>query len=158
MQTRFSGAYDYTLDDRGRVPIPPAFRDALKPGCYIGAGADQCLHIYTLDEFDRQAAIFDALPEGDPRAEDARRDFYANFWPVPIDGQGRINLRDDLAARAGIGHDARDVKVVGVGRRIEIWNAHTYAQREAERKRARADLAAAGFAPPARPQSPAGGA
>ncbi len=156
MQTRFSGAYDYTLDDRGRVPIPPAFRDALKAGGYIGAGADQCLHVYTLEEFERQAAIFDSLPEGDPLAEDARRDFYANFWPTQLDGQGRINLRDDLASRAGISQDARDVKVVGVGRRIEIWNSAVYAAREAERKRARAEIAAAGYA--AAQPTPSGGA
>ncbi|GIW15995.1 MAG: cell division/cell wall cluster transcriptional repressor MraZ [Dehalococcoidia bacterium] len=146
MLTRFSGAYDYTLDDRGRVPIPPAFRDALKAGAYIGAGADECIHVYTLEEFERQAAIFDALPEGDPIAEDARRDFYSTFWPVQLDGQGRVNLRDDLAARAGISQSAREVKVVGVGRRIEIWNAAAYEEREASRKRARAEIAASGFA------------
>lgn len=155
---RFSGAYDYTLDDRGRVPIPPPFRTALKDGLYLGAGADECLHIYPEQEFERQAAIFDALPEGDPLAEDARRDFFANFWPAQIDSQGRINLPDDLAQRAGISRDAktRDLKVVGVGRRIEIWSKAIYDAREAERKRARAQLAASGFAP-ARP-TPQGGA
>ncbi|GIW14028.1 MAG: division/cell wall cluster transcriptional repressor MraZ [Tepidiforma sp.] len=157
MQTRFSGAYDYKLDDRGRVPIPPAFRAALKEACYLGAGADDCLHLYSGEEFDRQAALFDALPEGDPVAEDARRDFYANFWPTEIDSQGRINLPDDLAARAGITKDAREIKVVGVGRRIEIWNAAVYAAREAERKRARAQVAASGFSA-GRPPQPQGGA
>ncbi|WP_322794843.1 hypothetical protein [Tepidiforma sp.] len=145
MLARFSGAYDYTLDDRGRVPIPPAFRDALKAGGYIGAAADDCLHLYTLEEFDRQAEIFDSLPEGDPAVEDARRDFYANFWPTQIDAQGRLNLREDLAQRARISKEAREIKVVGVGRRIEIWNARVYEEREAARKEARARLAASGY-------------
>lgn len=142
---RFSGHVPYTVDDRGRVPIPPQFRDAFKAGGYIGAAPDGCLLLYTNEEFERQAAIIDALPDGDPVAEEARRDFYANFWPIQLDSQGRISLRDDLAARAGIrrsspgtGDDAASrVTVAGVGRRVEIWNTETWIQREAARKEAR---------------------
>jgi MraZ protein len=146
---RFLGAYDYTLDDRGRVPMPPPFRPALKGNLYITAGTDECIHVYPEEEFERQAAIYDALPEGDQVVDNARRDFFGSFKIAELDGQGRINVPVELAERAGIGRDAtgRDVKVVGVSRRIEIWSKAVYDAREDERKRARAQLAASGFAP-----------
>ncbi len=134
MQPQFVGTFDYVLDDRNRVPIPPAYRSAFDAGGYIATGTDPCLVIHTPESFERASKIIESLPEETKEGEDARRDFYGKVWLLQKDAQGRVTIREDLAKFAGL---TRDVKVVGVGRRLEIWDSATFEAREKERQQAR---------------------
>lgn len=144
---QFVGTFDYVLDERKRVPIPPAYRAAFEAGGFISTGSDPCLVLHTPESLQRAAAIIEAIPEESAEGEDARRDFYGNIWPIQRDLQGRVTLRDDLCEYAGIGvredSTSREVTVVGVGRRMEIWDRATYAAREGARKAARRAVAGA---------------
>lgn len=131
---RFVGTFDYVLDDRNRVPIPPAYRSAFDQGGYIATGTDPCLVLHTLESFARASEIIEAIPEETKEGEDARRDFYGKVWPLQKDAQGRVTIREDLARFAGL---TKEVKVVGVGRRMEVWDAATYDSREPDRQEAR---------------------
>jgi MraZ protein len=131
---RFVGTFDYVLDDRNRVPIPPAYRGAFDEGGYIATGTDRCLVLHTLESFNRASEIIEAIPEETPEGEDARRDFYGKVWPLQKDAQGRVTIREDLARFAGL---TKDVKVVGVGRRMEVWDSATFDAREEARQAAR---------------------
>ena len=46
----FYGEFDYKIDDKGRVPIPPRFRSALKDGVVLAPGVEKCITAYTLSE------------------------------------------------------------------------------------------------------------
>jgi MraZ protein len=131
---QFVGTFDYQLDDRKRVPIPPAYRGAFEAGGFLSTSTDPCLVLHTPDSFNRAAEIIEAIPEETEEGENARRDFYGNIWAVQKDGQGRLTLRDELIEHAGL---TKDITVVGTGRRMEIWDKAAYQAREAERKAAR---------------------
>jgi MraZ protein len=131
---RFVGTFDYVLDDRNRVPIPPVYRGAFDEGGYIATGTEPCLVLHTLDSFARASEIIEAIPEETQEGEDARRDFYGKVWPLQKDAQGRVTIREDLAKFARL---TKDVKVVGVGRRMEVWDSATYESREEARQAAR---------------------
>jgi len=131
---RFVGTFDYQLDDRKRVPIPPAYRNVFEAGAFLSTGTDPCIIVHTSDSLDRAAQIIEAIPEDTKEGEDARRDFYGNVWPTPKDAQGRVTLRDDFIAHAGL---KKDVVVVGTGRRMEIWDKAAFEARDPDRKEAR---------------------
>jgi MraZ protein len=130
----FVGMYDYQLDDRGRIPIPPVYRAAFKDGGFVATSPDGCLALHTPDSFERAAAVLDALPEESSDGEDARRDFFANAFPVQPDTQGRIGLTERLLNHATL---KKEVRVVGVGRRLEIWDRALWEAGEARRQAVR---------------------
>jgi MraZ protein len=130
----FVGTFDYQLDDRNRIPIPPAYRAAFKDGGFLATGTDAYLVLHTPVSFEQAAAVFESLPEESDDGEDARRDFYANAFPVSPDGQGRVVLIERLIGHAGL---KKEIRIVGVGRRMEIWDRETWEAREAQRKAVR---------------------
>ncbi len=127
----FVGKVDYQLDDRKRIPIPPAYRGAFDAGGYLGTGNDPCIVLHTPESFQKTAEIIEAIPAETQEGDDARRDFYGNVWLAQKDAQGRITLRDDFIEHAGL---SRDVLVIGVGDKLEIWDRGTYLAREAEQR------------------------
>jgi MraZ protein len=125
----FVGKTEYQVDDRKRVPIPPVYRGAFDAGGYLSLGQERCIQLHTQESFAATAAIIEAIPAETKEGDDARRDFFGNVGIVQKDGQGRITLQDNFLAHAGIN---RDVFVVGVGDKLEIWDRATFAAREAE--------------------------
>ena len=59
------GEYPYTIDDKGRVVIPPAFRDFLDDGMVLTRGMEGCLYVFPSAEWKRiEEALID-LPLND---------------------------------------------------------------------------------------------
>ncbi|MGH7404309.1 MAG: division/cell wall cluster transcriptional repressor MraZ, partial [Candidatus Methylomirabilales bacterium] len=44
----FRGEYHYTLDDKGRVVLPPRFRKELGEAVIVTRGMDECVWVYPL--------------------------------------------------------------------------------------------------------------
>ena len=130
---KFYGSFDYQLDDRNRVPIPPVYRAEFDPGGVLATGTEPCVVVYTRDAFAEAAEAVETLPDTDD-GDEARRDFYANAFPVQKDGQGRVLLVPALIGHAGL---VKEVKVIGVGKRMEIWDRGTWDARESQRKATR---------------------
>jgi len=135
----FYGTYDYQLDDRNRVAIPPDYRDQYEAGAVLMTGMEPCVVIHTPDSFLQAAAAVEAIPEETQAGRDARRDFYSNAFKEKKDTQGRLLLRSKLIAHAGL---HRDLVVIGSGGWLEIWDRETWEAREAEREAARRDALA----------------
>jgi len=125
----FVGKTEYQVDDRKRIPIPPFYRGAFDAGGYLSLGLDPCIQLHTPESFAATAAIIEAIPAETREGDDARRDFFGNVRLAQRDAQGRITIQDDFLKYAGI---TRDVLVVGVGDKIEIWDRATYLGRQDE--------------------------
>jgi len=50
----FFGEFEYRLDEKGRVPIPPRFRRELKEGVVLRPGIEKYITAYTLPEWKKQ--------------------------------------------------------------------------------------------------------
>ena len=117
----FYGEYAHAIDNKGRVIIPSRFREALQERgekCYATRGLDRCLFLFPEEEWRTQEQKFRALPFTKADSRKFNRLYFAGAAEVMCDKQGRILLPLYLKDFAGI---KRDVVIVGVSNRIEIW-------------------------------------
>lgn len=116
----FLGRYDYAMDDRGRVPLPPRYRDLFARGVVISQGSpDPCLRVYTTEGFEGQAALYATEPATRRAGRIARHAFFSRSFPVELDKQGRILIPAALRSYATL---ESNVVVVGAGEWLEIWS------------------------------------
>ncbi len=108
------------MDDRNRVPIPPAYRDAFGVKAMLVPGADRVIEIYTEEGWAKRAEPLQRLSMTNRDARRRVRAFYANSTPVAPDVQGRLTLPQRFVDYAGIGGD-RKVVVLGNRTHLEVW-------------------------------------
>lgn len=135
--TGFFGTFTPRLDDKGRVTLPARYREVFAPGVMVVKGQDRCLYLFTPAGFDEfaDAAINASITDSAARAY--QRFMLSNTEDQRPDGQGRITLSARMRDYAGL---SKDAVIVGVGRRMEIWDAQAWAAYEQEQEAAYADL------------------
>jgi len=115
----FIGEYNHNLDDKGRLAIPAKFRTILKKGAVVTKGLDNCLFLYSKEQFETIAKKFAELPVSQAKARAFARHILAGAMDVDFDVQGRINLPEYLRSFAGL---RKSVIVAGLYNRLEIWD------------------------------------
>ncbi|MBT3363565.1 MAG: division/cell wall cluster transcriptional repressor MraZ [Chloroflexi bacterium] len=123
----FFGEYEYTIDQKGRVTIPPKFREAFKGGIVLSRGYDKCITACTVSEWDKRAEQMSRLPMTQSKARRLNRATFSSAFSLDLDGQGRIILPAPLRDYAGI---ANEVVVAGVRDSLEIWSKQAWAQEQ----------------------------
>jgi MraZ protein len=103
--------------------LPRKFRDGLEEGCVVTIGQEKCLFVFPMDRFNEEVERMDRLPRTDRRARNFTRAFFAGASDQVPDRQGRVQLTEKQRRYAGLG---KDVTVVGVAERIEIWDTETW--------------------------------
>lgn len=119
----FIGEYIHTLDDKGRLAIPAKFRESLKQGAVVTRGLDQCLFVYTAEEWRRLAEKLAALPLGQSATRAFSRLMLAGAMDVELDKQGRMVVPEYLRSAAGL---KKDVVFAGLYNRLEMWDADVW--------------------------------
>ncbi len=119
----FMSEYNHTIDAKGRLIIPSKFREALGEEFVVSKGMDGCLFVYANDDWNAFEQKLTSLPLINKEARQFARFFLAGAAQVEVDKQGRILLPAALREFAGID---KDVVLVGVGSRIEIWSREKY--------------------------------
>lgn len=126
--TDLLGTHGYQLDPKGRLSLPARFREAFADGAWLTIGQDGCLFVFPRAEWDRRADEVAASPLSDADGRAYARLFFGASDEARVDGQGRLTIPGRLRDAAGI---ARDVVVLGVRDRMEIWDRGTYERYEA---------------------------
>ena len=119
----FMGSYDHSLDAKGRVIIPSKFREALGEKFVITNSLDPCLCVYDMPAWERFVQKLSGLPYNTRKQRELVRCFMSNATEVEPDRQGRILIPAKNRAHA---HIEKNVIMMGVGARIEIWDPETY--------------------------------
>ena len=114
----FIGEYRHNKDAKGRLAMPAKFRSSLGPTFYITVGIDQCIAIYTEEEFAKLNEKLSEYPDMMKTTRSVNRQIMAHARECEPDSQGRILLPADLIRHAGL---KKDCAVVGVGSHVEIW-------------------------------------
>jgi len=116
----FFGEFEYKIDEKGRVPIPPKFRRELgKEGVILASGVEKCINAYPLSEWKKLATKLTAGPMPRDKFRRLNRAFFATAFSLTIDGQGRIALPVPLREHAEI---IDEVVIAGANTYFELWN------------------------------------
>lgn len=117
------GEYRHNVDAKGRVSVPSKFRGDLGQSFVVTKGLDNCLYLYSKDEWKKFEDKLKNLPITSQEARSFVRFFFAGASECEVDKQGRINIPQNLREYARI---QKDVVIVGVSTRAEIWNSENW--------------------------------
>lgn len=133
------GEFEHSVDDKNRLTLPAKFRQALAAGVVLTRGLDACVNVYGSADWHR--LVEGRLAPLDPLSGEARtlqRFFYGGAVETQPDRQGRVMLPPALIEHARLG---REVVVVGLGDRLEIWNRSAWTRKLEEVKGSAEDVA-----------------
>ena len=136
----FMGTSNNSIDEKNRMIVPAKLRAELGARCILTKGLDQCLYIYTTEDWDKQMEKIARLPESDPKVRAFIRHFCANACECEFDKQDRIIIPQELKTYAGI---EKDLVTMGAMTKIEIWSREVWNAPDNDSKMERADFAQA---------------
>lgn len=138
----FYGEFKHTLDRKQRIIIPAKFREALKEHYverfFITRGLDKCLFMFAEDEWKVQEQKFKSLSFTKSESRKFNRLYFSGASEMIPDKQGRILIPDYLRSYAEI---KKEVYVIGVSNRIEIWSQPLWEEYYAKSKDTFEDVA-----------------
>src|SRR6202046_4278500 len=120
-QVAFRGTFDHTLDAKNRLTVPARYRAALAEGVVLAMPIDlkPCVGVWRPEEYERYTRrALAELPPLSPRLTELERFFYGSSHDTELDAAGRIMVPGFLGEHAAL---AKEVVVVGVGDRLELW-------------------------------------
>ena len=115
----FFGEFEYRIDEKGRMPIPPRFRRELKEGVVLTPGVEKCITAYALSEWKKLAATLTTGSVTRSKLRRLSRAIFATAFSLNIDRQGRIALPIPLRQYAGI---EDEIVIAGANNYLELWN------------------------------------
>jgi MraZ protein len=114
------GEFEHTVDDKNRLTLPARFRAAMAGGVVLTRGLDACIEAYPVDGWTK--LVESRLSGLNPLSKETRileRFYYTGAIEAQPDKQGRVMLAPALIEHARLG---REVVVVGMRDRLEIWD------------------------------------
>ncbi len=119
----FIGEYNHNIDLKGRLIIPSKIRESLGERFIITKGLDNCLFIYSLNEWTDFETKLKTLPLTNKDARAFVRFFFSGATECEIDKQGRILVPSNLREHANL---EKETVIIGVSTRVEIWNKENW--------------------------------
>jgi MraZ protein len=127
----FRGRSLRSLDAKGRLLLPPGFRESLAArgkkeddSLFALTTYDKCLVAFPWPDWEEMEEKFSRIFNPAPDLRSFRRQFIGSVEVQNFDAQGRILLSQQHRNDAGLG---RDALVVGMTNHFEIWNPDLYA-------------------------------
>lgn len=147
---KFRGHSHRSLDPKGRLMIPPEFREAAaslgSEGVLVLTNFDGCVVGYPMPEWERIEESFNRVNVLDKRLRNFQRFFISGAVEVSLDKQGRVLIPPHLRSYAKLD---KEVVVAGVGKKFEIWDKDVFEAKRREMEEAfdddMAELAEKGF-------------
>ena len=119
MTNQFMGEYNHTMDAKGRLIVPAKFREAGGDRFIVTKGLDKCLFVFTQYKWSSVVESVSQMSLTSGNARKFSRFFIGSAGECEVDKQGRILVPASLRTYAGL---EKEVVLVGVGSRVEIWN------------------------------------
>lgn len=119
------GEYEHSIDAKGRLIMPAKLREDIGEKFIITKGLDGCLFGFSQNEWTNFEEKLKTLPLTNKNARDFVRFFLSGATECEIDKQGRFLIASNLRRYAEM---EKEVAIIGVGTRIEIWNKEKWKQ------------------------------
>lgn len=111
------GEFSHTMDVKGRMIFPQKLRENLGDAFILSKGLDDCLFVYSLEEWNTLTDKIKAMPLS--KARNIQRFLFSGATQVEPDKQGRILIPNNLREYAKLD---KEILVVGASNRAEIWS------------------------------------
>ena len=125
----FRGGSTVKLDAKGRLALPTRYRPLISENfggqLVLTASEDGCVNAYPLPVWEEIQHQLVRMPNKDPRVRVVQRMMIGYATDVEMDGNGRILVAPRLRDFA---HLEKNVALVGVGKKFEIWNEEAWEQ------------------------------
>lgn len=136
------GEYSHTLDEKDRFILPSKFREKLKTlkqkNLYMTRGLDGCLFILAQEAWQKLETKLKELSFTKQQSRSFNRLLFSGASEIITDSQGRITVPVYLKDFAEI---KREIVIIGVADRIEVWNKDHWKQFYANKKEKFEDMA-----------------
>lgn len=123
----FNSQYDSKLDPKGRLVLPAKIKAAIPeangPSLMLRMAEDKCLALYPMVEYKKLEGQIKSLNINNPEQRMLQRSFFNSIVEVELDSAGRLLIPKLYQTYASL---EKDVVVVGMGSRIELWNPDHY--------------------------------
>ncbi len=130
MQAKFFGAYEHSLDVKGRLTLPSKFRVLLKEKCFVTRSQydDPCLVLWAQEDFFSFATSVHNQDLSNSSLRWNMRIWASEAFDLEADKAGRIALPLALRRFAGL---EREVLVHGAIGTIELWSPESWSESKA---------------------------
>lgn len=123
----FTSEYTCKLDAKGRLVLPARMKanlpDVDSSELFMREGFEPCLELYPLVEYKKIYSKIAGLNEFNAEYRRLQRNFFRGSTTVELDASGRLLVPKNMLQYAQLN---KDVVVVGMGNRMEIWNPEIY--------------------------------
>ncbi|ARU91404.1 cell division protein MraZ [Spiroplasma clarkii] len=123
------GTFEHNLDDKARLTVPSKLRNKLGELVIVSKGIENCLEIRTPDSFERLREEIGKNSSFNAATRKIERLILSNSEELSFDNAGRIKISNGLLEKVGI---TKQVYILGLGDRVEIWDKSAYEQLESE--------------------------
>ena len=118
--------------------MPAKLREDMGEKFIITKGLDGCLFGFSQNEWENFETKLKTLPLTNKNARDFVRFFLSGAMECEIDRQGRFLISSNLRNVATL---EKEVVIIGVGTRIEIWNKDKWEEYNSEENISADDIA-----------------
>lgn len=125
----FQGESAITIDDKGRLAVPTAYRDVVARDCdnklviTYNPFESGCLYLYPLAIWERVRDQVNALPKAKKVNRSMQLKVVGAASFVELDGNGRITV--PASHRAAVGIEKKAV-LLGMGDKFELWSEQAH--------------------------------
>ncbi len=123
----FSGRYNHSIDDKGRIKIPRKIKDSLisvyDNTTVVITNLDKCLVAYPLEEWRKLEEKALKLPSMQKDVIEFLRYFFSGAEEVELDKMDRIHIPQSLKISGNLNKEA---VLVGIINRFEIWDRNLW--------------------------------
>ena len=113
------GEFHHNIDEKRRIIMPSKLREELGNTIIITRGLEECLFIYSKEEWSQIVTKLKTLPFTKKDARSFTRVFLSGATETEFDKQGRIKLPLPLTEYATL---LKECVIIGVNDRVEIWS------------------------------------
>jgi MraZ protein len=123
----FTGEHACKMDAKGRLTLPARVKSKLPEASgsqlILSLGLEPCLVLYPLVEYRKIYSRIASMNEFNEEYRRLQRNFFRRIAEVELDGAGRMLIPKSMSGYAQLD---KELILVGMGNRIELWNAQVY--------------------------------
>lgn len=125
----FQGETAITVDDKGRLAVPTAYREQVARECgnrlviAYNPFESGCLYLYPEKEWQRVRDAVNGLPSTQRAHRNLQLKLVGAATPLELDGNGRISI--PASHRSAVGIEKKAV-LLGMGEKFELWSEHAH--------------------------------